>query len=130
MDDARMAEPAFRPRILIVEDEFLIRMTLAEALAEHGFDVAEAASGEEALATLRGDPLISLLLTDIQLPGALNGLDLARSAREGRPDLPVIYVTGRPDAMPSPVQAARDVFVPKPYLPSEVATIARRLTGK
>jgi CheY-like chemotaxis protein len=125
-----MAEPAPRPKVLIVEDEFLIRVTLAESLTEEGFEVAEAASGEEARAILAGSAPISLLLTDIQLPGALNGLDLARSAREERPDLPVIFVTGQPEAMPGPVRAAGDVFVPKPYVPAEVAAIARRLTAK
>jgi CheY-like chemotaxis protein len=124
-----MSEPTSRPRVLIVEDEFLIRMTLAESLADAGFDVVEAETGDEALATLARDPGIALLLTDIQLPGALDGLDLARSVREGRPDLPVIYVTGCPDVMPRPVQSPRDAYVAKPYLPSEVASIARRMTG-
>ena len=124
-----MSEPTSRRRILIVEDEFLIRMTLAECLADEEFDVVEAATGDEALATLASDAGIDLLLTDIQLPGGLDGVNLARSVREGRPDLPVIFVTGRPDAMPDPVPSVRDALVPKPYLPSEVASIARRLTG-
>ncbi|MBV8525799.1 MAG: response regulator [Acetobacteraceae bacterium] len=124
-----MEDPRSRPKVLIVEDEFLIRMTLAEALTEEGFDVVEAATGEEGATALASDPDFALLLTDIQLPGGPDGLTLARSARETRPDLPVIYVTGRPDVMPSAAQSSRDAIVPKPYLPSEITSIARRLTG-
>jgi CheY-like chemotaxis protein len=124
-----MEDPRSRPKVLIVEDEFLIRMTLAEALTEEGFDVVEAATGEEGATALASDPDFALLLTDIQLPGGPDGLTLARSARENRPDLPVIYVTGRPDVMPSAAQSPRDAIVPKPYLPSEITSIARRLTG-
>jgi DNA-binding response OmpR family regulator len=116
-------------RILIVEDEFLIRLTLAEALSEEGFDVVEAGSGDEALVMLQEQGGIGLLLTDIQLPGRLNGLDLARAARQHAPDLPIIYMTGRPDSLASGARSGRDVFIAKPYLPSEVCATARRLMG-
>ncbi|MBV9783295.1 MAG: response regulator [Acidisphaera sp.] len=117
-------------RILIVEDEFLIRLTLAEALTDEGFEVSEAASGDEALALLEEEDGIELLLTDIQLPGTLDGIGLARAARKRAPDLPVIYVTGRPDALEAAGGSGRDVFISKPYLPSEVCAAARRLTGR
>jgi len=68
-------------KILLVEDEFLIRLTLSEALSDEGFDVLQASSGDEAM-TLVADPAgLSLLLTDVELPGALNGNALARSLR-------------------------------------------------
>jgi CheY-like chemotaxis protein len=124
-----MEEPTSRPKILVVEDEFLIRMTLAECLVDDGFEVVEAGTGAEAIEALARDAEIALLLTDVQLPGGLDGLNLARSARAARPDLPVIFVTGRPDVVSGRAhQSPRDVFVSKPYLPSEVASIARRLT--
>src|SRR5947209_2283421 len=108
------------PKILIVEDEFLIRLTLAEALADEGFRVVEAESGDEALALLDAEE-ITLLLTDIQLPGSMDGLALAREARRRWPDIPVIYMTGRPDTMRADQPAsAHDVYIAKPYLPSEV----------
>ena len=53
----------------------------------------------------------------------------SRRRREKRPDFPVIFITGRPDAMPGGAQSPRDAIVPKPYLPSEVTEIAHRLTG-
>ncbi len=118
-----------KPRILIVEDEFLVRLTLAEALADEGFDVIEAGSGDEALPLLEADLTIILLLTDIQLPGKLNGLSLVRLARKARPDLPAIFMTGRPDTMAGSTVSERDAFIAKPYLPSEVAAEVRRLTA-
>ena len=116
-------------RVLLVEDEFLVRLTLSEALADEGLDVVEAVSGDEALPLLEADDQIILLLTDIQLPGKLNGLNLARLARRLRPDLPVIYMTGRPDTMAGLTVSERDAFIVKPYVPSEVTAAVRRLTA-
>ena len=115
------------PRVLVVEDEFLIRMTLAEALGDEGFEVVEAETGDAALPILRHDPAIKLLLTDIQLPGALNGRALARQAREHVPTLPVIFMTGQPD--PGDLPGDRDVFISKPYTLTDICEAARRLTS-
>lgn len=113
-------------RVLVVEDEFLIRMTLAEALGDEGFEVIEAETAEAALPILRADPAIRLLLTDIQLPGGMNGRALALKAREHRPALPIIYMTGRPD--PSDSGTPLDVFIAKPYTLDALCAAARRLT--
>ncbi len=118
-----------RIRVLLVEDEFLIRLTLAEALTDAGYEVLEAETGDAALAVLEADPSIRLLLTDIQLPGQLDGLRLVARARAGRPSLPVIYMTGRPDRMGRMAGSGQDVFIAKPYLPSDVCAAAKRLTG-
>lgn len=114
------------PRVLVVEDEFLIRLTLAEALSDDGFDVLEAESGDAAMALLRGNPDISLLLTDVQLPGGLDGRSLVRMARETAPGLPAILMSGRPD--PAAPNSPLDVFIAKPYLLSDVCAAAHRLT--
>ena len=115
------------PRILIVEDEFLVRLTLVEALADEGYQVVEAASGDEALALLQADPAISMLMTDVQLPGSLDGPGLVRAAREHRSDLPAVFMTGRPDALAGSLTPERDALLAKPYLPSEATRIVRRL---
>jgi DNA-binding response OmpR family regulator len=117
------------PRIMIVEDEFLIRLTLAEALSDEGFEVIQAATADEALAALRDNPDIALLLTDIQLPGRLNGVELVRTVRQQVPRLPVIFMTGRPDSLTRNATAPGDVFIAKPYLPSQVCAAVRRLIG-
>ena len=111
-------------KILIVEDEFLIRLTLAEALSDEGFVIVEAEDGESGLELLRADPSIVLLLTDLQLPGQLDGRGLADAARVFRPDLPVIFTSGRPDARTS---GHHELFIPKPYLPSDIISAARRM---
>ena len=115
------------PRVLIVEDEFLIRMTLAEALGDEGFDVVEAETADAALPILTADPEIRLLLTDIQLPGVLNGRTLAQKAREHTPALPVIFMTGQPD--PNDMSSPLDVFISKPYTLNDICDAARRLTS-
>jgi CheY-like chemotaxis protein len=115
-------------KVLVVEDEFLIRLTIVEALSDEGFEVLEAGTGQDALQALRSNPDLALLLTDIQLPGGINGRDLVRMARETKPDLPVIFMSGRPDtsgAGPS----SRELYLTKPYLPSELCAAARRLIG-
>ncbi len=117
-----------KPRIMVVEDEFLVRLTLSEALADEGFDVVEAGTADEAFELLQHDATIVLLLTDIQLPGRLNGLSLVKLVRETRPDLPAIYMSGGPDTMAGSSRTDRDAFIRKPYLSSEVAAVARRLT--
>ena len=113
-------------RVLLVEDEFLIRMILAEALADEGFEVVEAASGDEA-ARLAQDTGFDLLLTDIQMPGRLDGVALARHLLRDRPDLPVVYVTGRPESLDRIERRERDAYIRKPYSPNEVIAVVRRL---
>ena len=117
------------PSILIVEDEFLIRMTLSEALADEGYEVHEAGSADEGLAKLHEQPGIGLLMTDVQLPGGMDGLELARIAREQQPALPIIYVSGRPDVLGGAAKTSQDVLLPKPYLPSDVIRAVERLIG-
>ncbi len=116
-------------RILVVEDEFLIRLTLVEALGDEGFDVLEAESGDDALPMLQADPGISLLLTDIQLPGSLDGRSLALRAREERPSLPVLYMTGRPDPAAEAAGSANERYISKPYTLTDICAAVRSLTA-
>ena len=121
-------QPALAARtVLVVEDEFLIRMTLSEVLADEGYLVLEAGSGDDALTLLRTEPTIAILLTDIQLPGSLNGHALARAARADRPNLPVIFMTGRPPVPGDGASGIDAAYVAKPYLPSEICQVVRRL---
>ena len=120
-----MGEFATPPRLLLVEDEFLIRLTLSEVLGDDGFEVVEAEDADGALARL-GDPgEFAMMLTDIQLPGSCDGRALARHARETRPRLPVIFMSGRPetDRNESPL----DTYVSKPYSPSALSATVRRI---
>lgn len=117
------------PRLLVVEDEFLIRLTLVEALLEEAFEVLEAETADQALALLQGDPAIALLVTDIQLPGSMDGSQLAREARRSRPDLPVLFMTGRPDPQAAAGASPLDRFIAKPYTLGEIVGEVRALVG-
>ena len=118
---------ALSSRILVVEDEFLIRLTLVEALGDEGFDVAEAETGDLALPMLQADTSIQVLLTDIQLPGILDGRSLARRARETRPNLPVLFMSGRPEPIIEAVASPLDRYIAKPYTLSDICSAVRSL---
>ncbi len=113
-------------RIMIVEDEFLIRATLVEVLEDEGYEVIAAESGEEALELLRSDGGIALMMTDMQLGGDMDGLTLASAARGVRGGMPVIFMTGRPDRVPS-LNPAIEAMVSKPYTSSEITGAIARL---
>ncbi len=116
-------------RILVVEDEFLIRLTLSEALGDEGFEVLEAETGDDALPLLQADTDIRLLLTDIQLPGTLNGHALVQRARQTLPNLPVIFMTGRLEQDMGASASPLDVFISKPYTLTAICDAAKRLTA-
>ena len=118
-------------RLLVVEDEFLIRLMLSEALLDAGYEVLEAADADEALRQIElaaGRPPRALL-TDVQLPGPVNGHELASRIRARLPALPVIFMTGRPEPLGAPA-SRRDVVIAKPYLPSEVCAAVERLLSE
>ncbi len=116
-------------KVLVVEDEFLVRLTLVEALSDEGFQVLEAETGDAALPILQRYQEISLLLTDIQLPGTINGRALALKARENLPNLPIIFMTGGPSGDEGADGSARDVFISKPYTLANICKTAKRLTS-
>ena len=118
--------------ILLVEDEWLIRTMVAEELTDGGFAVREAADSDEASALIAEDPAaFTLLVTAVHMPGRLDGIGVARLLRERRPDLPVIYTTGRPDVLHAlqPLRA-NEVLLPKPFELSSLLAVVRRLLGQ
>jgi CheY-like chemotaxis protein len=115
--------------VLVVEDEALVRDILVEALSSYGHDVCEASTGDAA-AVLIETPRkpFTLLITDIHMPGQRDGIEVARLMRQHHPSVPIIYTTGRSDALaaigaPSP----RDAVVLKPYTPSQIMNVVRQL---
>jgi len=118
---------AFRPGVLIVEDEALIGLATVEWLSEEGFAVQLAATGEEALRMLRDDDTVDALFTDINLPGDLDGWSLAQRARELRPDLAVVYASGRWETIDEARAVKDGVFIPKPYQCERVASLLLQL---
>ncbi len=117
--------------ILLVEDEWLIRTVVAEELMDGGFAVREAEDGDQASVLIAQDPTaFTLLVTDIHMPGSLDGIGVACLMRARHPDLPIIYTTGRPDVLNHLLPLGpREVLLPKPFELSDLLAAARRLLG-
>ncbi len=81
-------------RLLVAEDEPAVRDMLLRTLEKAGYDVTAAASGDEAFTVFKADPTFDLLLTDIVMPGTLQGTGLAKELRQIRFDLPVVFMSG------------------------------------
>lgn len=81
--------------VLIVDDEALIRMMVADELVDHGFITLEAEDAGEALAMLGAHPEVSILFTDINMPGAMNGIELANAVSTQHPDMRIFLASGR-----------------------------------
>jgi CheY-like chemotaxis protein len=108
-------QPSLLPRtvrILVVEDEVLMRALIAEELRLEGFSVIEADRADDALTYIKAGAQVDLVFSDIQTPGSLNGLQLAETLRDKYPDIPVILTSG--NALPGHVGMV-EAFVPKPY---------------
>jgi FOG: CheY-like receiver len=91
---ATTAQESTGKTVLVVDDEPSVRMLVAEVLEEHGYAGIEASDGPSGLRVLQSDARIDLLITDVGLPGGVNGRQLADAARMTRPDLKVLFITG------------------------------------
>ncbi len=87
-------EPGHGETILVIDDEEPIRMLINDVLQEAGYRVLEAADGPAGLKILQSDARVDLLITDVGLPGGFNGRQVADHARQTRPDLRVLFITG------------------------------------
>lgn len=81
-------------RVMVVDDEVLIRLLAAEILHDAGFEVVEACSGDEAVSLLAAGVAVDLIFTDVNMPGTVDGLALAAYAKAVHPTLPVILTSG------------------------------------
>jgi DNA-binding NtrC family response regulator len=123
-----MHAPTRDQAILVVEDESLLRTVAADMLEYAGFRVIEAPTADEALTLIESGEPISGLFTDIELPGALDGVKLAKITHERRPDAAILVVSGRryPDDSDLPPGA---VFLGKPYDFNQVINTLNRMIG-
>jgi CheY-like chemotaxis protein len=108
-----------RPVVIVSEDEFLVRVFNADFLSEAGFEVLEASNAQEALRLLGSRPDVEALVTDVEMPGTIDGLELARRVRTETPRIAVLIVSGRvrPARHQVPSGAA---FLSKPVEPATV----------
>ncbi len=99
--------------VLVVEDDVLVRLMVSGALRDQGLSVIEASNADEALSVLESSVAISLLLTDIEMPGKMDGLRLAALVHGTSPTMKVILTSGiRPQCS---LQSVADAFFLKPF---------------
>lgn len=116
--------------VLVVDDEAMIRLVLMEEFEDAGFRVAEADSADAAVALLAGGAPVLAVVTDVRMPGSMDGLGLAAWMREHRPTVPVFVTSGyatRPDA--AAINPAIAAVVPKPYQPSDLVVLVANRTA-
>jgi CheY-like chemotaxis protein len=114
------------PSVLVVEDEVMVRALMVETLREAGCAVTEAASADEAVRALRAVTAPDIMVTDVRLPGAMDGVELAARVRRTAPWIKVIVTSGHASA--ENARGVADAFLAKPFelqrLVGEVRTLA------
>jgi len=117
-----------KPVVLVVEDEALLRMNAVDIVEEAGFEVLEASNADDAIAILEARDDVRVVFTDIQIPGSMDGLKLARAVRGRWPPIEIVATSGRVrvscDDLPDGGR-----FLAKPYTSSQVTMLLRELTS-
>jgi DNA-binding NtrC family response regulator len=111
--------------VLVVEDEPLIRMVAADALTEGGIMAWEAGDADEALQMLDQRRRIGVLFTDVNIPGQMNGLELAHEVNAARPDVKIIVTSGATSIADEDLPAD-GTFLPKPYAKERLVTVVAK----
>jgi CheY-like chemotaxis protein len=111
--------------ILVVEDEALVRMVIADHLRDTGYEVAETRSADEAVVLMENGLRVDVVFSDVNLPGTLNGIGLVRWLRDHRPETPVLLTSGaitRQD-VPADLRGTCELLL-KPY---DIDEVVRRI---
>ena len=117
-----------RPVVLVVEDEFLLRINAVLMIEDAGFDVLEAVDADQAIEILEVRPDIRAIFTDIQMPGSMDGLKLAHAVRGRWPPIKIIATSGRVNVRISDLPEGGR-FLRKPYYPEQIAGTLWELVG-
>lgn len=117
-----------RPVVLIVEDEFLLRMDAVDMITAAGFEVVEAGNADDAIEILEARLDITVVFTDIQMPGSMDGLKLAQAIRGRWPPIKIVATSGRVNVRETDLPEGGR-FLPKPYSPTEITGMLRELTS-
>jgi CheY-like chemotaxis protein len=116
-------------RILVVEDEALIGIMIADALEEQGFGVVLVSNAADALSHIASGAQVDALFTDVNLPGAMDGSELAARVRLLRPDMPIVYASGHWQPTDKDRLVPRSVFLAKPYSLRDAGNLLMRLVA-
>jgi DNA-binding response OmpR family regulator len=119
------------PMILVVEDDQIIQRFVEEVLSDAGFEIAIAASGEEATGLLNGKKTpYRVLVTDIDLCGRMGGWEVARVAREIDPTFPIIYMSGAAGDEWASYGVPDSILLRKPFAPAQLVTAVSQLLNR
>jgi CheY-like chemotaxis protein len=114
--------------VLIVEDDFFVRQDIAEYLRDSGYAVVDVATGEDALELCHADAPIDILVTDINLPGSIDGWDIAEAFRLALAGITVIYASAHAINHARCVPGSR--FFSKPYRSADILEACRQMVGR
>lgn len=114
--------------ILVVDDDPLVRVHSQFALEDAGYEVVEAGNAADALARLDERPDIAALFTDIRMPGALDGVGLAKAVHARRPDISILVTSGADDGSELALPDAAH-FVRKPYTGVQLSRVLGQMDG-
>lgn len=114
--------------LLLVEDDPLVRETVAAMLEDEGFDVVEAADAAAALALVRDGLDAPLIVTDVDLGAGPSGAELADILRRLRPDMRIIFITGRLSSLANRNADEREAILPKPFASEALSKLVRRMS--
>ncbi len=118
-----------RPVVLVVEDETLVRVTAVAIIEESGFEAIAAGNADEAICALETRSDIRAVFTDIQMPGPMDGLKLAKVIRDRWPPVALLVTSGKTRTIDSDLpNGAR--FLPKPYFPLQIEMTLREMLEK
>ncbi len=111
--------------LLLVEDDVLVRLTVALMLEDDGFTVIEASTAAEAQRLMQGGLNAMVVVTDVDLGAGPSGVDLADQLRSQRPDLAIIFITGRVASLAGRRLNLREAILPKPFEGSALSQLVR-----
>jgi CheY-like chemotaxis protein len=115
-----------RPVVLVVEDDFLLRIDAVDMVKDAGFEAVEATNADEAIRILEARPNIHVIFTDVQMPGTMDGLKLAKFVKDRWPPIKIFATSGRAKVSAADLPEG-SIFVPKPYSPAQIVNTLREL---
>lgn len=118
-----------QPVVLLVEDEFLVRTVQVDILREADFWVLEAQDADEAFEMLKQRPEVKVVLTDVDMPGSLDGFEFARLVAQGWPEVGVLVISGKTAPNPGDIPPTA-VFAPKPLRPAALVEKIQALIAR
>ncbi len=113
--------------VLVVDDEFFIRFTIADFLRDDGYHVLEAENAEAALKLLQGGAQVDVLFTDVRMPGAMDGCALAERVTVEWPRIRILLTSGYAPELLTARRAAGHQVISKPYRPQTVLAAIRSI---